>query len=146
MELFFTPMHVFLATLAGFMVGMAWFSPMLFTKAWMKGEGVTKDQLPKRSTLYTVQTHLYSFVAHGAMASVLAVIFDVLAVSSLKLAIVLGLLITFGFIVTTKFIDMVYVVHGKHYEARYQMRFLVSVGYYLVTVSVMSIVLFVTTH
>ncbi len=146
MELFFTPVHIFWATLAGFAVGMIWFSPVLFMKAWMKGEGITKDQLPKRTTLYTVQTHAYSFVAHGAMAAVLAVIFDVLAVGSLKLAIVLGLLLTFGFVVTTKFIEMVYSVHGKHYEARYQIRFLVNAGYYLVVAVVMSWVLFAVTH
>lgn len=146
MELFFTPAHIFLATLAGFLVGMVWFSPILFMKAWMKGEGITKDQIPKRTTLYTIQTHVYSFVAHGAMASVLAVIFDVLAVNSISLAVVIGLLITFGFVVTTKFIEMVYVPHGKHYESRYQIRFLVNSGYYLLVAVVMSTVLVLVTH
>lgn len=146
MELFFTPMHIFLATVAGFAVGMVWFSPILFMNAWLRGEGITKEQVPKRSTLYLAQTHAYSFIAHGAMATVFAVLFDVLAVSSLKLAVVIGLLLIFGFVVTTKFIEMVYVVHGKHYESRHQVRFLVNVGYYLVVSIVMTSVLFVTTH
>lgn len=146
MELFFTPIHVFEATLAGFLVGAVWYSPVLFMKAWLKGEGVTNEQVHKRSTLYVAQTQVYSFVAHGAMVSVLAVVFDVLAVNSLRLAIVLGLLLTFGFVVTTKFIDMVYTTQGKHYEARHQIRFLVNAGYYLVSISVMSAVLFLVTH
>ncbi len=146
MELFFTPVNVFLATLAGFLVGMIWFSPFLFMKAWLKGEGVTKDQIPKRSTMYMVQINAYSFIAHGAMAAVLAVIFDVLAVNSLTLAVVLGLLLTFGFVVTTRFIDMVYTLKGKHYDSQSQVKFLVQVGYYLAVTIVMSTVLFLVTH
>ncbi len=146
MELFFTPIHVFEATLAGFLVGALWFSPILFMKAWLKGEGVTKDQMPKRTTVYLLQVNAYSFIAHGAIAAVLAVIFDVLAVNSLRLAIVLGLLLTFGFVVTTKFIDMVYTQQGKHFEIRHQIKFLVQAGYYLTVVTVMSIVLFLVTH
>ena len=80
MELFFTPLHILCATVAGFLVGAVWFSPVLFMKAWLRGEGVTKDQMPKRTVAYMVQINLYSLVAHGAMASVLAVIFDVLAI------------------------------------------------------------------
>jgi hypothetical protein len=144
MELFFTPSAIFLATIAGFAVGMVWFSPVLFMKAWMQGEGITKEQLPKRSTLYMVQTHLYSFIAHGAMAAVLAILFDVLAVNSLELAIVIALLLTLGFVVSTKFIEMVYTVHGKHFEKRMQLRFLVNAGYYLVVAVVMASVLFAT--
>ncbi len=146
MELFFTPIHIFWATLAGFAVGAVWFSPVLFMKAWLKGEGVTKDQVPKRSGMYLAQINAYSFVAHGAMASVLAVIFDVLFVKTLALALTLGLLITFGFVVSTKFIEMIYTMKGKHYEAQSQIKFLVQSGYYLTVVSVMAWVLFLVTH
>ena len=146
MELFFTPVHVLLATVAGFLVGAVWFSPVLFMKAWLRGEGITKEQVSKRTTMYMLQINAYSFIAHAAMASVLAVIFDVLAVNSLSLAIVLGLLITFGFVVTTKFIDMVYTPLGKHYEPRHQIKFLVNVGYYLAVTIVMSSVLFLVAH
>lgn len=142
MELFFTPTHVLAATIAGFLVGAVWFSPVLFMKAWLKGEGVTKDQMPKRTIAYMIQINLYSLIAHGAIASVLAVIFDVLAVNSLMLAVVIGLLLVFGFVVTTRFIDMVYTPKGKHYEMQSQIKFLVNAGYYLAVVAVMSAVLF----
>ncbi len=145
MELFFTPLHIFIATVAGFLVGAVWYSPVLFMKAWLKGEGVSKEHLPKRTKLYLFQVNLYSFIAHGAIASVLAIIFDVLSVRSLTLAVSLGLLITFGFVVTTRFIDMVYNPQGKHYEMQSQIKFLVNSGYYLFVVTVMSVVLFITT-
>jgi len=142
MELFLTLENVFVATIASFFVGMIWYSPVLFMNAWLKGEGISKDSIPKRTTLYTIQTHLYSFIAHGAMASVFAVIFDVLSVTSLALAVSLGLLLTFGFVVTTRFIDMVYTMKGKHYEAQSQIKFLVNSGYYLVVAVVMTTTLF----
>lgn len=146
MELFFTTSHVFVATLAGFLVGSVWYSPVLFKKAWLIGEGAVKDQMPKRTTMYMIQINLYSFIAHGAIASVLAILFDILGVRSLMLAVVVGLLFTFGFVVTTRFIDMVYTPKGKHYEMQSQIKFLVGSGYYLTVVAVMSAVLFYISH
>jgi hypothetical protein len=146
MELYFTPTTIFITTVSGFLVGAVWFSPVLFMKAWLQGEGITKEQVSKRSTTYTLQVNAYSFVAHGALAAVLAVMFDVLAISSLTLALTIGLLLTLGFVATTRFIEMVYTPQGKHYDARSQIKFLVHTGYYMAVVSVMSIVLFALTH
>lgn len=142
MQTFFTPSVIFIATVAAFIVGALWYSPLLFMKAWLRGEGITKEQLPKRTTAYMVQINLYSFIAHGAIASVLAVIFNVLSVTSLKVAISLGLLLAFGFVVAPRFIDMIYTTQGKHYDAKSQIKFLVAAGYYLTIVTVMSVVLF----
>jgi hypothetical protein len=142
METFFTPLSIFITTCAGFAVGAVWYSPLLFINAWMKGEGIIKSQLPKRGTGDVIKIQIYSFIAHGAMASVLAIIFDLLSITSLKVAVSLGLLLAFGFIVTTRFVDMIYTVHGNHYEANSQARFLVASGYYLVVVAVMSATLF----
>lgn len=142
MQTFFTPSVIFIATVAAFIVGALWYSPLLFMKAWLRGEGMTKDQLPKRTTSYMVQINLYSFVAHAALASVLAVIFNILSVTSLKVAVSLGLLLAFGFIVAPRFIDMIYTTQGKHYEAKSQIKFLVASGYYLTIVTVISVVLF----
>jgi uncharacterized membrane protein YagU involved in acid resistance len=99
MQTFFTPSVIFIATVAAFIVGALWYSPLLFMRAWLRGEGITKEQLPKRTTAYMIQINLYSLIAHGAIASVLAVIFNVLSVASLKVAISLGLLLAFGFVV-----------------------------------------------
>jgi hypothetical protein len=69
--------------------------------------------------------------------------FDILSVTTVKVAVCLGLLFAFGFIVTTRFIDMLYTAQGVHYDAKSQIRFLVSSGYYLCVVALMSFVLFV---
>jgi len=145
MELFFTPLHVIVAAGAGFLVGTIWYSPLLFLRAWLSAEGVSSQNAPKRTTLYIVQTHLYSFIAHVALTAVLAILFDLLAVSSFIIALTLGLLLTFGFIVTVLFTQMVYTPTGNHYDKKAQIKFLVSAGHYLVTIGVISLVLFMIT-
>jgi Protein of unknown function (DUF1761) len=140
MEIFFTPTAIIAATLSGFFFGFIWYSPFLCMRAWMFGEGIT--EAPKRSKKYIAISNLYSLVAHGCMTSVLALMFSLLNISSLESMMSLGLLLAFGFIVTTRFIDMIYTVQGFHYEKRSQIKFLVSSGYYLSAVSVISFVLY----
>jgi hypothetical protein len=142
MILFFTPLHIITAAVLGFFVGSLWYSPFLFFKAWLKGEGVTLDQVPRHTKRYMFSVHAYSLIAHGVMATVLALIFDLLSVRTAMLAVSLGLLFAFGFIITTRFLDMVYSVKTKHYEMQSQTKFLVSSGYYLLIMSVMSLVLY----
>jgi hypothetical protein len=139
---FFTPTIILIATLCGFLFGSIWFSPLLFMKAWLIGQGITKKELPKRSKVYMLQINVYSFIAHGAMASVLALILNLLQVPTLKVAMSLGTLLTLGFIVTTKFIEMLYTTEGVHFSKQAQVRFLVNSGYYLCVVGIMSFVLF----
>ena len=143
MQTFLTPLTIFITTCASFAVGILWYSPFLFLKPWLKGEGLTLEKLPKREPLYLVQTHFYSFIAHGAIVFVLAVMFGLLAVSTIKAALSLGLLLAFGLIIAPKFIDMIYTTKGKHYESASQTKFLVASGYYLVVVSVISVSLFI---
>lgn len=139
---FFTPITISIATLCGFIFGSIWFSPLLFLNALFIGEGVTKKDIPKRSTWYLLQVNFYSLIAHGVMTSVIALMFELLSVSSLKVAISLGALLVIGFIVTKNFIDMVYSIHEEHWKRKNQIKFLVNSGYYLCTSIVISSVLF----
>lgn len=143
MQLFFTPTAIFIATCIGFLMGAIFYSPLLFKKAWLKGEGATHANLPKRTLAYLLQVNCYSLVAHGCIASVLAILFDLLQITTAKTAVILGLLLTLGFVVTTRFIDMVYTPEGKHWEMKTQLKFLVTSGYYLTVIGLMSWVLFI---
>lgn len=138
---FFTQQSVILTTLVVMIFGFLWYS-VLFNKAWLIGEGFTKKEISKRSKAYMLQINLYSMLAHGALVSVLALMFDILQVSSLKVAVSLGLLFAFGFIVITHFIDMIYTVRGEYSRKENQIKFLVSSGYYLCMVALASFVLF----
>lgn len=108
---------------------------------WLQGKGITKDALPKRSRVYLVQTNVYSFIAHLCIALTLSVIFTLLSVNDAKTAVTLGVLLAFGFIVSSRFVDMLYTVDGVHYDKKNQSLFLVTSGYYIVTVAVMSYML-----
>jgi Protein of unknown function (DUF1761) len=142
MTSFFTPFTIFIATCAGYLAGFLWFSPFLFAKAWVRGEGLTASTLPKRTKQEMFAINLYSLIAHGAITTVLALMLDILPLSSYKVTLSFSLLLTFGLIVTTKFIDMIYTPHGKHFDARSQIKFLVSSGYYLMIMTVITSVLF----
>lgn len=139
---FFIVESVAMASIMGFLVGALWYSPFLFMNAWLVGEGITKAQIPKRSKVYMMQINVYSLLSHGAIASVLALMFDLLQVSSLMAAISVGLLLCFGFIVTTRYIDMIYTVKSSHLSKETQVKFLVSSGYYITVTAVMSAILF----
>ena len=139
---YFIFQSIAIAGVIGFMFGALFYSPLLFLNAWLQGEGITKETIPKRSVKYMIQINTYSLLSHGAIASVLALIFDLVQVSSLKVAVSLGLLLTIGFIVTTRYIDMIYTMRGDHWSRQSQIKFLVSSGYYLAVIVVMSLVLF----
>jgi hypothetical protein len=132
---------IFLATCVGFLVGWAWYSPLMFMNLWLTGKGITKDKLPKRSSMYLVKTNLYSFIAHFCMSMTLAVLFSLLSVTSPFVAVSVGAMLAFGFIVSSRFVDMMYTVEGEHYDKRNQIHFLVNSSYYVVTVSVMAYML-----
>jgi hypothetical protein len=139
---FFTPIIIGIAAVSGYILGHLWYLPFTFQKAWLLGEGKTVQDIVKRSRVYTFQVALYSLIAHGAIASVLALMFELLQVSSVKVALCVGALLTFGFIITVNFITMIYTVEGVHFNKRAQIKFLVSSGYYLFIVSIMSYTIF----
>jgi uncharacterized membrane protein (DUF485 family) len=65
-------------------------------------------------------------------------VFTLLSVKDVKTAVTLGTLLAFGFIVSSRFVDMLYTVDGVHYDKKNQSLFLVTSGYYITTVAVMS--------
>ena len=143
---FFTPTIISVATIIGFLCGTIWFSPLLFMKALFIGEGVKQNELPKRSKLYIIQTHLYSLIAHGVIASVLALLLELLQVTSLKVALSVSVLLCIGFIVSKNFLDMIYSLHEEHWRKRVQIKFLVNSGYYIFVMCVMATVMFFLSH
>lgn len=142
METFLTPQGIIGATVAAFIFGSIYYSPFMFLNVWLKINNITKSGLPKRSKGYMIGVRLYSFLAHGAMAAVVALIFDVAGVTTLKMASSIGALLALGFIVTTRYIDMLYTLDDTHYSKRSQIKFLLNAGYYVLTVLIISCTLF----
>lgn len=142
METFLTPQGIMGATIVAFVFGSIYYSPLVFLNVWLKVSRLSQKELPKRKTSYMIGVHFYSLLAHGAMAAVVALMLDVAGVTTLKMALSIGALLSLGFIVTTRYIDMLYVVDDVHYSKQSQIKFLLSSGYYFLTVLIMSIVLF----
>ncbi len=142
--IYFTTLPIVLSTVGAFVLGALWYSPILFQKFWLIGEGMTKGDIPKRSVSYMVRTSIYALIAHGCIAAVMAFVFELLEVDTMKLALSLGALMAIGFIVSSRYIDMVYTPRGNDYDRNNQIKFLVSAGYYVAMLLVISGVLFLT--
>ena len=62
-----------LAAALSFVLGMLWYSPLLFAKAWMAGQGYTEADL-ERMQRGMGPTYALSFVCWFVMATILAVV------------------------------------------------------------------------
>lgn len=142
MEPYITFTGILSATLAAFILGALWYSPPLFMNLWLKGKGITAETLPKRSKRYIGVTMFYAFIAHACIATVLAVVLEITQPETMKVALSLSALLAVGFMVSTRFIDMVYTVDGKHYDVKNQINFAVNSLYYIAIVPLMASVLF----
>ena len=92
---------VFVAAIAAFAVGAAWYSPLMFADAWMKAHGHTKEilEVMKRRKNPT-QAMAISFVCWLVTAFVLSVLAVWTGVDDIGEGISLGILVWLGFAAT----------------------------------------------
>jgi hypothetical protein len=89
---------IVIASLAGFLVNAAWYSDKLFGKQWKKSIGLKKkDESKPGFELILAIAFLTTLITSAS----LAVLTDVLNVSGALNGVLLGVLVAFGFIVTT---------------------------------------------
>lgn len=69
------------AALAGYGVGVLWYSPALFGRAWMAASGLTKERLAEQKAKGMGKTYAISLVAALVTAYVLAVFIRVVVVA-----------------------------------------------------------------
>lgn len=64
---------IIVSTLAAFVIGFAWYSPVLFAKAWMKASGMTEEKVKSANMAKTFGTALVlTFIAAVNLAFFLA--------------------------------------------------------------------------
>ena len=85
---------ILVATVAGFVIGGIWYGP-LFGNAWMSALGKSPDDIQPSPTPFVI-----SFFTALITAIVLAVLINVLGISTLGGGVMIGLLIGVGFIAT----------------------------------------------
>jgi hypothetical protein len=122
-------LSVVVATLAAFAIGSIWYSPVLFSKAWMKELKLTRDDL-KRANIPLIfgGTFVLQFIA--------ALVLDMfIGLSSTWIqGLVSGVIVGLGWISTTLGINYLY--GGKSLKL-----YLIDAGHYLFVFLVMGIIL-----
>lgn len=130
------------AAVAGYVVGLLWFSPTLFLNPWKKtlgktgqGMGIDKKEMPRIA--------LYGFLNIAAVAFTLGIIIILSSITTLLEYLQISLLVCFSFVITTKFNDLLYASNEPHWSRQPQILFLVNAGYYVLLFSVMALVFWV---
>ena len=135
------PWAVLVAAVAAYLVGWAWYSPILWQKPWMAARGDTGENWNSEGKKEMPKIMLYGFVNTLLMSFVIAVFLALTGVASLMQALQVALLMCFGFVVTVKFNDLLYTAHPPHWGRRAQMLFLIDAGYQIVLFAVVAAVI-----
>jgi hypothetical protein len=137
-------MHTFSANVWGVLIsaafmmiiGMVWYSPLLFGKKWMELIGMTPDmvagakQQGRKSIAIMVLVSL-------VMSYVLAVIINNLLILSIRQAALVGLATWIGFVATTMSTEYLFVVQKRPWQL-----YLINTGYHLASLVVGSVILY----
>ncbi|MFQ5602240.1 MAG: DUF1761 domain-containing protein [bacterium] len=124
---------VLVSTVAYFMLGGLWYSPILFGKAWMAAQGLTdadKEKLQEGA----VKAYIVSIVSAFIMAFVMAMFVGYASAANLQSGLTTGFFVWLGFVATT-------VALPYFYEDRSKKVYLMYAGYTLVGCLVMSSIL-----
>lgn len=140
-----SPTSVLVATLAAYFLGWLWYSKILFQKPWMESLGKTDADWDDRAKKEMPRTMLYGFLVTMVMAYGIAVFLEIIAPETLVGAIQVGLLLCFSFVVTTKFMDLIYESKEPHWSRKPQQLFLISVGYQIVSFLIMTVIIWYMT-
>lgn len=124
---------VIVAAIAAFIVGMIWYSPMLFGKKWMKIMGVTEKDMGKNKDKM-MGIMLSSLVVSGVTAYVFAHILAFSQASTITDAVQGSVWVWLGFVATTLYM-------GVLYEKKSMDWYILSAGHYLFAIIAMGIVL-----
>lgn len=94
---FFHLLAVFLAATANFVLGMVWYSPILFGNKWLKLTGLNEVQISNTSKSDMARLFVMSFICGTVMVLALYVLFRINEVVSISqgmfLAILLGIVV-----------------------------------------------------
>lgn len=120
---------VLLATVATMIIGFLWYSPVLFSKAWMKEIGLKPEDMSGGGPLTYILTALTALVGSFVLALFLTLVDERTVISGITI----GLLIAIS--ISAK-IGMNYLFEGKTSKL-----FFITIGYHLVSYLVSGIIL-----
>ena len=117
------------AAVASMIVGMAWYSPLLFGKKWMQLSGVSQEECEKAKKKGMATIYLAGFANCLVMSLVLAFFMDRTGVVTLMDALIVAIAAWLGFMATL-------LMSAVLWEKKPVGLFLIGAGYYLVVLLV----------
>jgi Protein of unknown function (DUF1761) len=133
---------IIVASVLAFIFGAAlYMSPV--GKPWLKAKAWVDNENPKwQSGSYMAKMYGTSFVLHILVAYVLNVFFLLFDVQTLMQSLQVAWLLCFGFVITTKFNDLVYTNTPPFWGRRAQTVFLTESVHYIGMFTIMAAVLY----
>ena len=135
------PWAVLVAAVVAYLIGWAWYSPILWQKPWMAARGDNGSNWAESGKKEMPKIMLYGFINTLLMSFVIAIFLVLTGVSTLTETLQVALLLCFGFVVTVKFNDLLYTSRPPHWGKNAQLLFLIDVGYQIVLFIVVSTIL-----
>lgn len=134
------PFAVVVASLIGYAFCALWYSPYMFERVWLEGLGVTTKDLEK-SKGYLAMATTYSLIIILLTTFTLSIFLTLSGTETLISKIQISTLLAVGFIVTTKFNDMLFSVREPFWSMRAQKLFFVESAYYVALFTIVTFVL-----
>lgn len=129
-EIVLNHLAVVVAAVIHMALGMLWYSPALFGKAWIKLVGMTDKEMKEAKKKGMGKTMVVAFVASLVLMYVLAAFVDLVSSTTFALGAQTGAWAWLGFIATV-------MLNSVLWEKKPVKLYLINVSYYLVSLVVM---------
>lgn len=117
-------MTILIVSMTGMLIGMLWYSPVLFAKPWMRLSGVTPEAIAKEKKKGMLPTYAGGFLNNLIMSAVLFYLLRLTMAGTLARSATVAFLVWIGFIATTQFSSVLW-------EKKPFLLYLINAGYYL---------------
>lgn len=124
-------LSIIAAAVVSFGIGMAWYSPFLFARPWMRLSGLTDELMRQRNPIFPLTV---SFTADLVLSYVLLHFMQYAGANSAALGLIAGFWAWLGFIATVQLSDALFT--GKPFSL-----FLINTGYRLASLLAMGAIL-----
>ncbi len=125
---------ILVSVVASFILGLLWYSPLLFRKPWMKMMGITQQHMEESKKKGMAKLYIGNFVTTLIMVYVLSHFVDYAQAKTITDGLQLGLWVWLGFIATLLFGSILW--EGKPFKL-----FLINAGYRLVELLIVASIL-----
>ena len=125
---------ILVVSIVSFIIGMLWYSPLLFGNVWVKLMGFNEEDIKKAKEKGMAKNMIVVFISVLVMTYVLAYLIDLLAYSDAGSGAILGFIIWLGFLATS-------MLGSVLWEGKPAALYLINTSHYLVVLVVSGAIL-----